>query len=189
MRISGGEWIRRTIITPPGLATRPTSDSVRGAIFTTLNSLAGPLDGRIVLDAFAGSGALSMESLSRGARHVVMVEQNPRAFRSCAENISTFNCSDRATLKRSDVFKLNFVKTANYPFDLVLLDPPYSISPQNVAKLLQQLATAEMLAPSAIVVYEHDRSTTLEPPVGFAKIKEKEYGSTHITYLRYQGAS
>jgi len=189
MRVSGGKWIRRTIITPAGLKTRPTSDSVRGAIFNTLNSLVGSLDDKIVLDAFAGSGALSWEALSRGARHVVMVEQNPSAFRALSDNLKKFESSQNATLKKGDVFRLDLSKTTNYPFDLAFFDPPYTISPEKVYRLMDCLSAEKILAHDAIIIYEHEASELPDPPSQFAQIKKKEYGSTHVTYLHHQGVS
>jgi 16S rRNA (guanine966-N2)-methyltransferase len=188
MKLTGGNWNGRLINAPEGMVTRPTSDLVRGAIFNTLQFMIDAYKDTVVLDAFAGSGALGLEALSRGAHHAVLVESDQRAFDVLQRNVAMLDCKKRVTLKRIDILALSFTQRAYDPFNLVFLDPPYEYSAELVAKVLSHLVNSRVLAKKAFVVYEHSPAQTLELPKGFEQLKEKEYGSTLVTYLQYKGA-
>jgi len=188
MKITGGNWNGRIISAPEGLVTRPTSDLVRGAIFNTLHFMIPAYKDLVVLDGFAGSGALGLEALSRGAHHAVMVESDQRAFDVLQRNVAMLDCKKRVTLKRVDLLSLSFTQRAYNPFNLVFLDPPYEYSATLVHKVLLHLVNSKVLARDAFIVYEHSPDQVLELPKGFEFIKEKEYGSTLVTYLQYKGA-
>ena len=121
MRIIAGSLKGRRLVAPRGATVRPTSDSLRETLFNVI----GPsLDGARVLDAFAGTGALGLEALSRGASHVTFVERDPRALAALAENIAKCGVTDACAIIRADFFRLR--RIAGH-FELTLLDPPYDI--------------------------------------------------------------
>ena len=159
---------------PPGQATRPTSDRVREALFSML----GPLDRARVLDLFAGSGALGIEALSRGAAAAVFVERDPRAARVLRANLTGLGLgAGEARVLVSDVrTALRSASIAADPYDLVLLDPPYRLA----ARLGPELsaALAGVPAPGGLVVTESDRRQPLELDLPLAD--ERRYGDTLI---------
>ena len=186
MKITGGEWQGRIISAPEGMVTRPTTDLVRGAIFNTLNFMVDNFKDAVVLDGFAGSGAMALEALSRGANHAVMVESDQRAFQIMQRNVATLDCRRRCTLKRINLLSLSFSKKAYNPFNLVFLDPPYEYPATNITKILSFLVSCGVLARKAIIVYEHNPKEVLQLPDGFELLKENEYGSTMVTYVKYE---
>jgi 16S rRNA (guanine966-N2)-methyltransferase len=189
MRVTGGKWRGRALVTPADRQTRPTTDKARIALFNSLLSLIGSFEDRAVLDCFAGSGALSFEALSRGASHAVLVDVHNAAIRAIRSNIDSFECRDQATAIKGNILKLNLRNLDKTGFDLVFIDPPYRFESQEVYELLGNLEAQDKLCKDTIIVYEHGSDQRIDTPPGFAQIKEKEYGSTHITYLRYKGAT
>jgi 16S rRNA (guanine966-N2)-methyltransferase len=170
VRIVAGAWRGRRLVAPAGRDTRPTSDRVREAVFSIL----GPIDAAVVLDLFAGSGALAFEALSRGAARATLVERAPAAIRAIEANVQAL-CAD-VDLRRRDVRA--FVRDASAaggPYDLVFLDPPY----RDAAGLGPQLDLTPLLAPGARVVSESDRREPLALP-GLAVADERRYGDTLI---------
>jgi len=175
VRVVAGTARGRRITAPPGTDTRPTTDRVREAVFNALGSL-GAVDGAEVVDLFAGSGALGIEALSRGAARVVFVESDRRAAEVIEENLRTLGLDERAVVVRRTV-------TATVPdlgegIDLVLADPPYAFD--GWTDLLDSLAPR--LADDAIVVLESDRSPAL--PAGWEKVRERSYGGTVVVFAR-----
>src|SRR5262249_41616293 len=138
MRIISGEHRGRSITAPPGRTTRPTPDRVRGALFSALESrLGGPgsLEGVRVLDLFAGSGALGLEALSRGAAHAVFVERDRAALRALQDNLATLKLGDRARVMPEDaVHAVRALAARGERFDAVLVDAPYG-APEAVEAL------------------------------------------------------
>ncbi|HZQ29450.1 MAG TPA: RsmD family RNA methyltransferase, partial [Acidimicrobiales bacterium] len=122
MRVVAGEARGRRLVAPPGRATRPTSDRVRESIFDILTSL-DAVEGATVADLFAGSGAMGIEALSRGASRAAFVDSDPGAIQAVKANLDTTGTADRATVVRSDV--LRWLPSAP-PVDLALVDPPYT---------------------------------------------------------------
>ena len=174
MRIIAGALRGRRIAAPPGRGTRPTSDRVREALFSIL----GPLDGMRVLDLFAGTGALGLEALSRGARHVDFVEKAPPALRAIEANLAALRVPPEAfALRRQDALAfVRAARTARREYDLVLLDPPYRLAPELGRELSPALA--EMVAAGGRIVCESDRRAPLglELPL----TDERRYGDTLI---------
>ena len=157
MRISAGEFRGRRLEAPKGQGTRPTTDRVRESLMSALNSARGGFEDAVVLDAFAGSGGLGMESLSRGAAAAVFCEQGREAASVIERNLRTLGLGrERARLVRGDVLKRLPMPMANGSFDLVFLDPPYALAPSEVLGFMGRLREAGFLAPAAIVSYEHD---------------------------------
>jgi len=172
MRVIAGTWGGRRLQAPPGSATRPTSDRVREALFSVLG---GRIDGARVLDLFAGSGALGLEALSRGAAEATFVDTASAAIRSVRANLETLG--GEATVRRADARRfLGAASAAARQYDLVFLDPPYGMA----GRLGRELTVAlpPVLAPGAAVVAESDRRAPLE--LGLPLLDERRYGDTLI---------
>ncbi|MDO8949765.1 MAG: 16S rRNA (guanine(966)-N(2))-methyltransferase RsmD [Actinomycetota bacterium] len=187
MRIVAGEWRGRTLLAPKGADTRPTSDRVREAVFSALQSRMGSLAGAAVLDPFAGSGALVFEALSRGADSAVAIDQDRAARDAIARNAVALGCSDSITTLGGDAFRLARGGLHGGAFTLLFLDPPYKIVPALVSQLMEDLAESGALAPGAVVVYEHASRAVPVWPEGFAVTGERTYGTTAISYATYEG--
>jgi 16S rRNA (guanine966-N2)-methyltransferase len=130
MRVIAGEWRARKLVAPTGETTRPTADRTRETLFSMLVSRLGTFEGLAVADLFAGSGALGIEALSRGAASCIFVEQDPAAIRSLRSNISNLGAEARSDVRASSVMALGPAKA---PLDLILLDPPYRSGAGEVA--------------------------------------------------------
>ena len=181
-RIIAGSAGGRTLRTPPGASTRPTSDRVREAVFSALDAR-DAVRGARVLDLYAGSGALGLEAASRGAASVVLVESDHRAADVIAANARTLGL-DRARVQRSTVATALAVDPAPSDVaDLVFLDPPYDLAEDALAAVLDRLTRA-WLAPDALLVVE--RSTRSPEPTWPDGIrlatKPKKYGETTVWY-------
>ncbi|MBY6411157.1 16S rRNA (guanine(966)-N(2))-methyltransferase RsmD [Rhodococcus sp. BP-252] len=171
--IAGG---RRLKVPPRG--TRPTSERVREALFSSLDSRLD-LDGAVVLDLFAGSGALGLEALSRGASSVLLVESDARAASVVRDNVSGVGLAG-ATVRCAPVSAV-LAAPADTQYDLVMADPPYAVSDAAVEKMLQDLLAGNWLAPEAVVVLERSsRSPETAWPDGLVPEKVKKYGETRI---------
>jgi 16S rRNA (guanine966-N2)-methyltransferase len=194
MRIVAGEFRGRRIDAPKGEGTRPTTDRVREALFSALASIAGPdLGGGAALDAFAGSGALGLEALSRGCERVTFVEQDRAAQRVISANIASLGVGARARVVPGDVLALaRRGSLSGGPFALLLLDPPYRLVADEVTRLLAELAAKDLLADGALIVYEHSTGAGIEWPEGFSACTHKRYGTTEVdiaTFERGTGSS
>lgn len=180
MRVVAGEAKGRRIVAPEGNDTRPTLDRVREAMFNSLGSLDAIEDAKVV-DLFAGSGALGIEALSRGANSCVFVESGRAARKVIEGNLATTGLADRATVVVSTVEAWLREKAAapgDNQFDLVLLDPPYGTSDEVWVSLLSEV---ERIATNGVVVIESDRSIPL--PIGWDAQKEKRYGGTLVSVI------
>ncbi|MDB4927790.1 MAG: putative Ribosomal small subunit methyltransferase, partial [Myxococcaceae bacterium] len=183
MRVIGGTWGGRRLLGPPrGAETRPTSDRVREAIF---NIAAARIEGARVLDLFAGTGALGVEALSRGAAHATFVECDRGLCQTIETNLENLECdAARYAVLLRDVRRA--FKQAAGPFDLVFIDPPYGHLLEREA--LAALAAPGVLAPDALVVVEHASRETVGPPPAladaFAAPDTRAYGDTSVTLFR-----
>lgn len=175
MRVVAGTARGRRLVTPPGTDVRPTTDRVREAVFNALGSL-GAIEGARVLDLFAGSGALGIEALSRGASHATFVERDRRARVTIEANVATTGLADRASISAGDAVQA-LARTAEQ-FDLVLLDPPYAFA--DWAGLFDRLD--ERTSAGAVIVAESDRAVDAPPWGEF--VRAKTYGSTVVTLVR-----
>jgi 16S rRNA (guanine966-N2)-methyltransferase len=177
MRVIGGLYGGRQLVAPRGQATRPTSDRVREALFSIL----GPIDGARVLDLFAGSGALAIEALSRGAAAATLVDSAPAAIAAARRNLEALGLE--AELRRQ--MALPFLRNARAEgrhYDLVFLDPPYR-HPSSLGNELA-VALAPVLAPGARVVCESDRRAPLElASLAAEEPQQRRYGDTLIQIL------
>jgi 16S rRNA (guanine(966)-N(2))-methyltransferase RsmD len=176
MRIVAGRYRGRRLVSPRGSATRPTGDRVREALFQRL----GPLDGAVVLDLFAGSGALALEALSRGAARVVLVDSAPAAIRASQANLAALGVgAEQAEVRRQDARAfLRSARAARHEYDLVLLDPPYRLAAELGRELSPLLA--EVLAAGGRVVSESDRRAPLDLEPDLPPTDERRYGDTLI---------
>ena len=152
-RVIAGEAGGRRLAVPAGRDTRPTSDRAREGLFATITSIAGPLDGARVLDLYAGSGAVGLEALSRGAGHVLLVEQDARAVRVIRENIAAIGLPG-AVLVADRVERVLARGPDGDPYDIVFADPPYALADAAVERVLSLLAEGGWLAPGALVIVE-----------------------------------
>lgn len=187
MRIVSGEWRGRKLGEPQGRdVTRPTTDRVREACASMVESaLEDGIAGARVLDAFAGSGALGIEMLSRGAAWATFFDIDRRAAALVERNLSTLCCArSRYRVVIGDVsLAARRARVVGAPFDLVLLDPPYAMAADEVSALVIALDQAGALAPGAVVLYEHAASAPGICPEGFELLREKRYGITAVDVL------
>ncbi len=176
LRIVSGAYGGRLIDAPAGADTRPTAERVREALFS---SIAAHIPGAAVLDLYAGSGALALEALSRGARHAVLVEKHPAAQRVIAGNIAKLGCDSAARLLgMPDERALALLRQEGARFDVVFLDPPYRAGRYEAALA----ALCGLLAPEALVAVEHPARMSLAPP-GYAIMRQRSYGDSALTLL------
>lgn len=180
-RIIGGAAGGRRLQTPRGDATRPTSDRVREALFSAIESWCGSLRGLRVLDLYAGSGAVGLEAWSRGAEAVTLVEQDRRTAALVAANARAIGFPGAQVVTGSVAATLRRAPVA--PYDLVFLDPPYPLPEDALADDLAALAEHGWLAPGALVVVERGaRSPEPVWPDALVRDREKRYGETTLWY-------
>ena len=181
MRIVGGEFSSRKIVTSSGRSTRPTLDKVREAVFS---SLGGLFDGGTVLDLYAGSGAVGLEALSRGFQHAVFADISKDAIRAIKENIHSLKVEDYTEVfAMKDLKVLSLLAERGMKFDLVYLDPPYALQHNN--EVLAFLDKHHMLNAGARVVIESLKEETYDMDYSLIHpYKEKAYGISKITYYR-----
>ncbi len=183
-RIVAGSFGGRRITAPPGAGTRPTSDRVREALFSSLEAETD-LDGARFADLYAGSGAVGLEALSRGAAHVLLVESDPRAARVIRENVAALRAAPAARLVTGKVATTLAAGPDGDPYDVVFADPPYALPDDAVAAMLTALVDAGWLAPEAMVVVERaSRSGPVEWVEGVTGQRSRRYGETTLWYGR-----
>lgn len=179
MRIVGGELGGRRIRAPRGTATRPTPERVREAVFSIL----GPLEGLDVIDLFAGSGALGIEALSRGARSATFVDSGAPALRALRENLDRLDLGGRARVLRLDWRRaLRAEAEAGRLYGVALIDPPYAVT-ASIAPHLPSIL-GPVLAPGARVVIEHSSAAADDLLSGFGPVSVRRYGDTAISIGR-----
>lgn len=169
---------------PPGDRTRPTSDRVREAVFSTLESIVG-LDGARFVDLYAGSGAVGLEALSRGAVDVLLVESDAKTARTTRGNIAALSATAKVRLVVGTVAQVLAQGPAGPPYDVVFADPPYSVPDEEVTAMLTALVDGGWLAADAIVAVERSRRTP-EPTwvPGITAERSRRYGETVVWYGR-----
>ncbi|HEX5542410.1 MAG TPA: 16S rRNA (guanine(966)-N(2))-methyltransferase RsmD [Micromonospora sp.] len=183
-RIVAGRLGGRRIATPPGHRTRPTSDRVREAMFSTLEAMTG-LVGTRFADLYAGSGAIGLEAFSRGAAHVLLVESDPRAARTARENLVALRAAPAVRLVTAKVAQVLAAAPDGGPYDVVFADPPYDVPDKEVTAMLAALVEGGWLATEAVVVVE--RATRAGPVTwmeGITEQRSRRYGETTLWYGR-----
>ncbi len=178
MRIIAGRWRGRPLAAPKGDATRPTADRTREALFSMLASRVGTFEGLSVADLFAGSGALGLEALSRGAATCLFVEQDRAALDALRANLATFAVGQAAEVRPGSVLALG---PARVPLDLILMDPPYGTGAGAVA--LDRLARLGWTGPATWISIETARNESVTV-TGFAVDAERVHGKAKLTLLR-----
>lgn len=180
-RIIGGQAGGRRLATPRGSTTRPTSDRVREALFSAVESWCGSLHGLRFLDLYAGSGAVGIEAWSRGAGVVTFVEQDRRTAALITSNARTVGFA-KADVRAAAVINV-LGKAPSAPYDVVFCDPPYPLTTEQVETDLAALVTHGWLVPEALVVVERGkRAARLTWPEGIEAGREKKYGETTLWY-------
>ena len=177
MRIIAGEWRGRRLRSPPGLETRPTADRVRETLFSMLASRLGSFEDLRVADLFAGSGALGLEALSRGAAFACFVENDPKAASAIRTNAADLGAFDRVQILGGSALVL----PKSEPFDLLLADPPYA--PGSGTAVVAAVTKANWLAPGGWMALESARNDTVDPG-GWIIDAEREVGRARLTFLR-----
>ncbi len=178
LRLIAGEWRRRQLRTPEGDTTRPSADRTRETLFSMLASRLGSFEGLRVADLFAGSGALGLEALSRGAAHCLFVEQDAAAIRAIRANVSALKAESRCDVRAASVLALG---PARAPLDLLLLDPPYGTGAGSVA--LDRLARLGWIGPASWVALEVAASEIVK--LKSLEIEsERKVGTAKIVLLR-----
>jgi 16S rRNA (guanine966-N2)-methyltransferase len=186
-RIISGAFGGRQIAVPAGAGTRPTSDRVREALFGRLDHQ-DVLSGARVLDLYAGSGALGLEALSRGARGATFVESDRAALEALRRNVSALASDAGAASVLAQPVQRALLGGADAPYDLVLADPPYSLSEADLADVLALLPRHGWLGPASLVVVERS-SRSPEPrwPAELESVDERRYGETRVWWARTAG--
>jgi 16S rRNA (guanine966-N2)-methyltransferase len=181
MRIVAGSRKGHTIFAPKGADTRPTGDRVREAAF----NLVGPVEAATVLDLYAGSGAMGMEALSRGAARAVFVEADADAVRAIERNLDMLRLTGATVLREDAVRVLAAEAAAGRTYDLVLVDPPYAMYSDLQTKLARWLPP--VLAPDGLLVVETDART--EPELPLAQRTSRRYGAARLTLFEHERPS
>ncbi|WP_406454083.1 16S rRNA (guanine(966)-N(2))-methyltransferase RsmD [Streptomyces sp. NBC_01622] len=184
-RVIAGTAGGRRLAVPPGTGTRPTSDRAREGLFSTWQSLLGaPLNGERVLDLYAGSGAVGLEALSRGAGHTLLVEADAKAARIVRENIKNVGLPG-AEVRAGKAEQVVQMPAPTEPYDIVFLDPPYVVPDYDLREILLTLRSGGWLAPDALVTVERStRGGEFGWPDGFEGIRARRYGEGTFWYGR-----
>lgn len=185
MRIVGGKWRGRSLKGPATQDIRPTSDRLRESLFNILlHGYGNPVANARVMDVFAGTGALALEALSRGARFALLVDDGAEARALIRENVEALGAGGQTRIFRRDARKLADAPTGEI-FSLVFLDPPYG---NGLAEpVLQVLGNGQWLAPGALLVVEEAANVKLDIPSGFELAERREVGETALWFLRAAG--
>ncbi|GEB61424.1 16S rRNA (guanine(966)-N(2))-methyltransferase RsmD [Streptomyces gardneri] len=183
-RVIAGTAGGRRLAVPPGNGTRPTSDRAREGLFSTWEAFLGSLEGTRVADLYAGSGAVGLEALSRGAVHALLVEAEPRAAKTIRDNIRTLGLPG-AELRTGKAEQIVTGPAPADPYDLVFLDPPYAVADDDLREILLTLRSEGWLTGDALVTVERStRGGEFGWPDGFEPLRARRYGEGTFWYGR-----
>lgn len=183
-RVIAGAAGGRRLAVPPGNGTRPTSDRAREGLFSTWESLLGTLVGVRVADLYAGSGAVGLEALSRGASHALLVEADTRAARTVRENVRTLALLG-AEVRTGRAEQIVQGPPPADPYDVVFLDPPYAVTDDDLREILLTLRSEGWLAEDALVTVERStRGGEFAWPEGIEPLRARRYGEGTLWYGR-----
>jgi 16S rRNA (guanine966-N2)-methyltransferase len=178
LRVISGKLKGKKLLAMPGLSLRPTSDRVKEAIF---NILQGNFPGLRVLDLFAGTGALGIEALSRGAQRAVFVEESPVSLDALCRNLAACRLEGESeVVPREALRAVRFLEARGDSFDLVFLDPPYGKG--LAAKILEILGGSSLVGPAGLIVAEHAANDNLDLIEGLERVDERRYGRTQVSF-------
>jgi 16S rRNA (guanine966-N2)-methyltransferase len=180
MRIIGGTSTGRRLVSVHGRGIRPTSDRVKESLFNIL----GDIEGKVVLDLFAGTGNLGLEALSRGASRVLFVDMRRQALNLIERNLSQCRMEDRAEILPTDALRaVGILSHRKEVFDLILMDPPYEKG--FIRRMLSKIENLGICRPESILVIEHDRREPLPQRIhGWDLFRERQIGDTLISFLK-----
>jgi 16S rRNA (guanine966-N2)-methyltransferase len=183
-RVIAGAARGRRLAVPPGNGTRPTSDRAREALFSSWEALRGSLAGARVIDLFAGSGAVGLEALSRGAAHALLVDDDPAAMKVILANVRTLSLPG-AEVRSGKAERVIAGAPPSTPYDLVFLDPPYVVTDDELREILVTLSSGGWLDDDVIVTVERStRGGAFTWPEGFEGLRERRYGEATLWYGR-----
>ncbi|MFE5538655.1 16S rRNA (guanine(966)-N(2))-methyltransferase RsmD [Streptomyces sp. NPDC056492] len=186
-RVIAGSAGGRRLTVPPGTGTRPTSDRMREGLFSTWESLHG-IEGARVLDLYAGSGAVGLEALSRGAAHALLVEPEAKAAKAIRDNIKALGLPG-AEFRAGKAEQIVAVPSGAAPYDVVFLDPPYAVGHDDLGEILLTLRANGWLTGDALVTVERStRSGAFPWPEGFEPLRSRKYGEGTLWYGRAANA-
>ena len=175
MRIVAGTFKSRIIEAPSGTNTRPSSDKTRQAIF---NVIAPYIYDAVVLDIFSGSGALSIEAISRGAKNATLIDNNQEAVKTINSNIKNLKIEKQCNVIFDD-YKV--ISTLNNKFDIILLDPPYKLNV--IGEILDIIKEKDLLNDNGVIVFESDEEHSIKYNIDGYNIKIKKYGIAYVNFL------
>jgi len=179
MRIISGQWRGRPLVAPKGELTRPTADRTRETLFSMLVSRLGSFEGLRIADLYAGSGALALEALSRGAAHAVLIENDRAALTAIETNAAKLGATALIELRAMSAARL----PRQMPFDLVLADPPYGSG--SGTKVAKAVLNAEWLNPGGWLAIETAKGDPVEAPPGLTVEATRDVGRAQLTLLRF----
>lgn len=183
LRIIAGELKGKKLFSVKGLRLRPTAERVREAIF---NILQGRVQGKKVLDLFAGTGAWGLEALSRGAASAIFVEYNPHILKALRRNIKECHLETKSAILPCDVGRgIRILAARGEVFDLIFLDPPYARG--LVKETLKDLGQTPLVSPQGLIIAEHSLKEDLSTPLTWELIDRRQYGTTRISFWRLSG--
>ncbi|WP_328992434.1 16S rRNA (guanine(966)-N(2))-methyltransferase RsmD [Kribbella sp. NBC_01245] len=180
-RIVGGQAGGRRLAVPAGQGTRPTGDRAREALFSSLDSTFGGLDGLAFIDLYAGSGAIGLEALSRGASRVLLVESDRKAADVVSSNVRALGLPGASVVVKP-VERVVAGKNAGEPYDVVFADPPYALDTEVLQKVVLDLGEHGWLAEDAVLVIERGKREPWEWPAGFEALRDRKYGEARLWY-------
>lgn len=182
-RVIAGRAGGRRLAVPQGGGTRPTSDRAREGLFSSWESVLGTFDGLRVADLYAGSGAVGLEALSRGASHALLVEADARAARVCRDNARSLGLPGAEV--RAARAEQVVGQPPPAPYDLAFLDPPYAVSDDDLREILLTMTSQDWLSAGAVVTVERGtRGGTFDWPAGFEPLRSRRYGEGTLWYGR-----
>ncbi len=185
MRIVAGQFKGHALATPTGEGIRPTSDRLRESIFNIIEHGYGvDLEGLRVLDLFAGTGAMGIEALSRGAAFALFVDEGAQARSLIRENVTELGLAGKTRLFRRDATRMGDAG-ANAPFSVIFCDPPYNR--ELAPKALLSCAQGNWLCDDALVIVEESRKSSIKLPNGFTEQERRPYGETEIIFAFWSG--
>jgi 16S rRNA (guanine966-N2)-methyltransferase len=182
LRVIAGSARGRRLVVPPGDDVRPTKDRVREAVFSALDARDAIVDAS-VLDLYAGTGALAIEALSRGASRAVLVEHSRAIAATARLNVETSGFAAVARVETRHVVGFLTAPPREAPFDLVLCDPPYDLDGDELGGVLARVAARDWLAPDAFVVVERAQRANMVVPDGLRMTWERRFGDTLVVFL------